>query len=297
MRQALLWEIAIAAQIEAEGAVTALLETVTGLTPAGYRKPEAPRCIISVYTPAARDQRVAWQRRLTAGLRALQASGFLPPGSRLTTRRLPPQNWAHSWKRHFRPIEIGPNLLVKPAWSRRRPRAGQKEIIINPGLSFGTGQHATTRYCLEQIASSRAIFPHGSLLDVGTGSGILAIAAARLGYDPVAAWDYDPMALKTAGENAARNHLKIRFARKDVLKIPPRSKTKYHLICANLSTDLLLGTGVALENRMAKGGRLVVAGILDREFPGLVEFYAALGLKLTRQRREKEWRSGMFRRE
>ena len=93
------------------------------------------------------------------------------------------EDWAESWKRHFHPIEIGKTLLVKPSWSKKRPAKNQAVVILDPGLSFGTGQHPTTSFCLHQIARGRKNgTPRPSFLDIGTGSGILAIAAAKLGY-------------------------------------------------------------------------------------------------------------------
>ena len=117
------------------------------------------------------------------------------------------ENWAESWKRHFKPIEIGGELLIKPSWSKRRAKKNQAVLILDPGLSFGTGQHPTTSFCLEQLVQHRTIKADQSFLDIGTGSGILALAAAKLGYSLVEAFDFDPEAVAIARTNARRNRV------------------------------------------------------------------------------------------
>ena len=121
--------------------------------------------------------------------------------------KVPPEDWAESWKRHFKPIEIGGDLLILPSWSKRKPKTGQAVVVLDPGLSFGTGQHATTSFCLNEIVKLRRSSKASelSLLDGGTGSGILAIAAAKLGYKPVEAFDFDPVSVRVARANATSN--------------------------------------------------------------------------------------------
>ena len=139
------------------------------------------------------------------------------------------EDWAESWKRHFKPIEIGDALLVKPSWSKRRPRKNQAVVILDPGLSFGTGQHPTTAFCLREIVRLKLAKERGrlarefktrhhadepsalqSFLDIGTGSGILAIAAAKLGYQPVHAFDFDAEAVRIARANARANRVQAK---------------------------------------------------------------------------------------
>ena len=128
-------------------------------------------------------------------------TGLTCPTGRLRIRKLDP-DWKESWKRHFKPMEIGDALLIKPSWSKKRARKSQKVIVLDPGLSFGTGQHATTSFCLDEIVRLKrsASSPRRlqSFLDIGTGSGILAIAAAKMGYAPIYAIDYDSDAVRIA---------------------------------------------------------------------------------------------------
>jgi ribosomal protein L11 methyltransferase len=204
------------------------------------------------------------------------------------------ENWAESWKRHFKPIEIGSKLLIKPTWSKRRPRANQAVVVLDPGLSFGTGQHPTTRFCLEQIVSFRRAEQRQAFLDIGTGSGILAIAAAKLGYLPVHGFDLDAAAVRIARANAAKNGVsrKIRLVKKDVSDQKPSGK--YDLICANLLADLLLTERKRIVGLLKPEGRLVLAGILKLQFHDVQGAYECAGLRLVASRGEDEWKSGAF---
>ena len=216
------------------------------------------------------------------------------------------EDWAESWKRHFKPLEIGDALLLKPSWEKRQPRKGQAVIILDPGLSFGTGHHATTGFCLRQLVEvrkgrgagreSRASAPALSLLDIGTGSGILAIAAAKLGYSPVRCFDFDPESVRVAKANAAQNdvaHL-VKPVRRDLTKLPPASATRYHVVCANLIYDLLIAERDRILSRLRPDGVLVLAGILQTQFAKVERAYRQAGLKLIATEVEKEWQSGAF---
>jgi len=213
---------------------------------------------------------------------------------RYSIRRLRHENWAESWKRHFRPIEIGSELLIKPGWSKHKPKPNQALVVIDPGLSFGTGQHPTTRFCLEQIVACRRPGKTQSFLDVGTGSGILAIAAAKLGYSPVHALEIDPAAVRIARANAAKNRVrdKMRIVQKDFTH--SKGSGKFDLICANLLSDVLLAERSRLLERLKPGGILVVAGILMLQFDAIQRAYEAAGLRLVASGTENEWRSGAF---
>ena len=206
------------------------------------------------------------------------------------------EDWAESWKRHFKPIEIGDALLVKPSWSKKRPRKNQAVVVLDPGLSFGTGQHPTTAFCLRELVRCGKIEARRSFLDIGTGSGILAIAAAKLGYSPVYAFDFDPEAVRVARANARANgvHKKLRIVRKDVTKLPIHPARQYDLICANLISTLLISERRRMVAQLRRGGTLVLAGILKSEFSQVRKIFAELGLKLAARKIENEWCSGSF---
>ena len=282
----------------AEEAVTAWLEARFGQVPSVYTDMATGLATVSVY-PEIRTRTVAAVRaEIRAALSELASAGLVVAPGRVGIRAVPARDWSESWKRHFRPIEVGPALLVKPTWNRRKPRRGQAVVVLDPGLSFGTGQHATTRFCLEQVAALRPSGATLSFLDVGTGSGILAIAAAKLGFTPVEGFDFDPDCVRIAGENAALNGVADGFHPflADITKVPRRSRTRYDLVCSNLIYDLLIAERERILARVADGGSLVLAGILKEQFPAVVAAYQEAGWRLVRSKVEKEWRSGLFRR-
>ena len=155
----------------AEEPAVALLERVTAEVPGVYADALTGEVTVSVYVPLVDAAVAPLRRRLREALRGASADtgiDFQPAVVRI--RRVPDRDWAESWKRHFRPIDLAGRLLVKPTWSRRKPRAGQGVILLDPGLSFGTGQHATTHFCLDQLVRLRDGDRRQSFLDAGTGS-------------------------------------------------------------------------------------------------------------------------------
>ena len=272
-----LYKVSVPIAPDAEEAAVSLLETVFGRPPCVETDLETNTSKVSVFLEQS------------PSLEMLK--GVLP---RFSVKKLAPQNWAESWKRHFKPLEIGSKLLIKPSWSRRKAKPGQRVIVLDPGLSFGTGQHPTTRFCLEQIVAFRNERLKQSFLDVGTGSGILALAAAKLGYSPVRAFDFDPAAVRIARANAVRNRVadRVRPACKDVTRA--KSDSRYDLICANLLADLLVSERGRLLAWLKPEGRLVLAGILRSQFRNVQAAYEAAGLHIISHDTQKEWKSGAF---
>ncbi len=316
MTQKPLLKISVTTTAEAEEAVGLVLERIFGQTPAVYANEKTKTSVVSVYETNFSVWTQANRRALTRELKNIKPAGLHLGGCKITTRRLARENWAESWKRHFKPIEIGAALLLRPSWIKRKPKPSQAVIVLDPGLSFGTGHHATTGFCLAELVRHRFGFrvsgfklnaPHQnskfkighsnlSFLDIGTGSGILAIAAAKLGYAPVSAFDFDPESVRVAKANARQNRVQHRVAlgRKDLTKLPQESARKYDFICANLISTLLLAERERIVNRLRPGGVLVLAGILKREFEAVRQAYEQAGLRFVTGRNEKEWRSGTF---
>ena len=233
--------------------------------------------------------------RLREELRHIAGFGLDLGPARIAIRKVAREDWRHSWKKHFKPFEVGRLLLVRPSWSQRKARPGQRVIVLDPGLSFGTGQHATTRYCLQAIAA--AATPHRpphSLLDIGTGTGILAIAAAKLGFKPVQAFDFDPVAVRVAKANAQRNRADCVIRRADLSRLPSGSRRKFDLICANLIDTVLIEHAQKIVNRLRPDGKLVLAGILPGQFGPVAKAYTALGLELVGTSIAQGWQSATF---
>ncbi|MBP8259608.1 MAG: 50S ribosomal protein L11 methyltransferase [Verrucomicrobia bacterium] len=290
------WRVGIEVAPEAEARAAAGLAGITGQAAAVEWRAGRPSIWVGNYLarlPAPAD---ALRRRLLELLAKLAKPGLASVPGRVRIRRLRRENWAESWRRHFRAFEVGDRLLIRPSWSRRRARPGQAAITLDPGLSFGTGHHPTTRFCLEQLARGRRRGQRQAFLDVGTGSGILALAAVRLGYRPVDAWDHDPAAVQIARANRQRNpsagHVRFRLA--DVRSAPFRKRGIYDMICANLEFGLLREEGQRIVSWLRPGGRLVMAGILRGQFAALQAACRQWGLRRAATRAEGEWRSGAW---
>jgi ribosomal protein L11 methyltransferase len=279
--------------------VAALLERIFETPPVIHTNVEKGHSLVTVYAKASVAALKRRQPDLLRGLAELRDAFGLDLGSAETlVRRVPREDWAESWKKHFKTIEVGSALLIKPSWSKQKCRPGQAAVVLDPGLSFGTGQHATTSFCLRQIVSQRRKTASGqSFLDAGCGSGILAIAAAKLGYAPVHAFDFDPVAVRIAQKNCRSNRVdqRIEVSRRDLTRLPLASRRRFDVICANLISDLLISERDKLLNRLAPGGTIILAGILESEFSKVRKAYEQAGLKLIRSKVEREWESGAFR--
>jgi ribosomal protein L11 methyltransferase len=293
-----LWHLAVRVSAEAEDATAELLGTLTGKPVTISRNADTQEATVSVYFERPEECSAPMRRALREGLSQLAPCGLAVGRGRISFRAVRREDWAESWKRHFPPMVIGRRLLVKPSWSRRDPVRGQAVVVLDPGLSFGTGQHPTTHFCLTQLAAARKPDTRQAFLDIGTGSGILAIAAAKLGYGPVHGFDFDPESVRVARENAARNGVSdvFRPSRRDLLKVVSPKNPRYDVVCANLLADLLLKERDKIMAYLRPGGRLVVAGILAREYGPIRRAYEQAGLRLVADRAQNEWRSGCFRR-
>lgn len=290
------WQISILTSREAEEAVLDLLNTITGQPASSYEDLETATCRVSVYLTRKPAVWPTLRRNLADGLDHIRASGLNPLPALLTLNVLGRKNWAESWKRHFKAMRLGKALLIRPTWSRARAVQGQAEVLLNPGLSFGTGQHPTTGFCLSQIVEARKR-ASGSFLDVGTGSGILAICACKLGFAPVLAFDNDPEAVRVAAENARKNRVikRIQLRRGDLANMSLKPRMKFDLVCGNLMANLLLEHRQRLVACVRPGGTLVLAGILATEFDPVKTAFEECGAKFVAGRTEKEWCSGAFR--
>lgn len=200
-----------------------------------------------------------------------------------------PRDWQRFWQRHFPVTRISRRLRIVPVWKRGRVRflCGVRDLLIHPGLSFGTGTHFTTRFCLERIDVLCGGRRPASLLDIGAGSGILAIAAAKLGVQRVAAIDHDAQALEQARENLRVNRVarRVRLAVADIAREPPPGR--FEVIVANLYGGLLLQCAPAIA--AACGRHLVLSGIREVEADAVAEGFEAQGFEETLRDGDGEW--------
>lgn len=197
------------------------------------------------------------------------------------------ESWTGFWKEQFHATAIGRRLVAVPAWEEV-PDDGRIPLRIDPRLSFGTGGHFTTRFCLEALEEAVEELRPESMLDAGAGSGILSIAAALLGVREVEGFDYDPASVERCGANAALNGLeegRIRFWRQDVREWRP--DRRWDVVCANILSGILVECAGTLW--AATGRRLALSGIREVEADEVASAFAALGAREIRRGGDGEW--------
>jgi len=261
----------------APGVVTDEHDLVTGTTlPAGRARVEA-----AVPATTALDVKAALARYLAA-LRDLH------PGLAAATIEetvVPALDWIDLARTHHRPVAVGRRLVIAPPWDV--PAAADREVlVIEPGMAFGTGQHATTRGCLVAIEEGVATGRVATALDVGTGSGVLAAALARLGVPRVVGLDLDRGALAAARANLDRNgarHVAL------VAGGPAAVRASFDLVVANLLADALVAEAAALTARVGRDGRLIVSGILAAQAAAVAGAYP--GWRVATAHAEDDWRT------
>jgi ribosomal protein L11 methyltransferase len=232
-----------------------------------------------------------WQQsQLQEYLKRLSSYDLYPLG--LETRRAAEEDWAEAWKEHFQPLKVTSRLVIRPPWGDYQAAADEVVIAIYPGMAFGTGRHPTTILCLKALEElmAQSILPVGSgawqVLDVGTGTGILALAAARLGAK-VLAIDVDPEAVAAALENVRLNALEEYIWVEDT----PLTKLRqqFPLILANLTALDLKQFAEALAGRLASGGTLIASGFLTEDLPVLLDRFANIGLQQAGLLTQEDW--------
>lgn len=201
------------------------------------------------------------------------------------------EDWANVWKAYYPVQMVGRRIVVVPAWRRHRRRGDRVVVRLDPGLAFGTGSHPTTRLCLE--AAEALIRPGYRVLDVGTGSGILSIAAARLGASFVAAVDLDPLAVHAARSNVRLNRLSRIIAVREgsvTEAVARRGHNRvFDVVLANVTARVNASLAPTLVGALASDGRLVASGILEENLDIVREAFSAEGLRFLTLMREGDW--------
>lgn len=221
---------------------------------------------------------------------------FLPASTavELSGRWQQHEDWTREWKRGLQPRKLSERVVVKPSWTEWEAQPGEVVIDLDPQMAFGTGEHATTRGCLRLLDS--ALRAGDRVLDVGSGSGILAIAAARLDAGEVVAIEHDPDANLNARENLERNgvagRVRIVEARADAGLL--RELGSFDLILANILSSVIRPLLPAFRGALASRGRLIVSGILQSEHPDVLRDAAAAGLRLVLVDEEEQWWSALL---
>ncbi len=262
---------------------------------------DSPTKTIKSYFPAdgALQDKIAAIEAYLAEL-AAGHPGFIPKPLSVTT--IKEEDWANNWKKNFRPSRIGQRMVIKPTWEEWDRADGSIVIEIDPGMAFGTGTHPTSGLCLETLEriffreppfdSNKALFPF-DILDVGTGSGILAIAAAKLGADHVVAIDIDRKAVMIAQENLALNRVEGIVSVSDA---PLREVAgNFAVVVANILAEDLVRMADDLVGKMRRGSILILSGILTDQEELVLSGFAPFPLALVETARKGEWSCITFR--
>ena len=231
---------------------------------------------------------------LEGELRALQAADTEELYGKLTLDRqtVAEADWAEIWKQYYKPFRAGKSLVVKPSWESYAAQPGDKVIEIDPGMAFGTGTHETTAMCMSFLDD--LICPGMKVLDVGTGSGILAMGAALLGAEAVTAIDIDPMAVKVARENVARGGLseKVSVYEGDLLSAAGQD---YDLCVANIIADVIMMLASPLKQHVKPGGLFICSGIIKERAEEVVLALENAGYIRLEHTLQGEWAAMVWR--
>ena len=284
------WELRVPASAETtdgltnflweQGALGVVEESTAGATP-----------ILRAFFAASTASAVL-RADLRTYLDALRELGFSVVGE-ASLAPLADANWAEAWREHFRPLRVGAGLLVAPSWDVP-PADGRVTIVLDPGRAFGTGHHGTTRGCLEAIETLLDVARPATGLDLGTGSGILAIAAARLGVPEVLACDTDPDAVAAALANAGRNGVAGRV-RTVVADAAALATAPAPVVLANLLASAHRALASVYRRLVEGGGALVLGGLLDAEADDVVTGLAGHGFRREAARSLEGWTSVILR--
>ena len=294
-------ELAIDADIEAVEAVSEIFGRAapggTSVEPAfelvdeglGARVDPSRPATVRAYLPA-RDGEAADRAAASVAeaLGHLQAFGLRPIGE-LRTRVVHEADWAEAWKAFFPVLRIGRRIVIRPTWRRHRRAPGDVVLALDPGMAFGTGLHPTTRLCLaalEALADQGAVADR-SVLDVGCGSGILAIAAVRLGAASALGVDTDPIAIEATVANARRNAVARRLRAR--LGSLPSAGGPFDLVLANLIAGVLVPLAPLLRDELRPGGRLLASGIFVNREADVRDALQAAGLAVGTRHVEGDW--------
>jgi ribosomal protein L11 methyltransferase len=284
------WDLAISAPEAIEEALANFLWELGALGVVGEQAPGQESRLRAFFPPDTAASIGARVEDYVAGLRAL---GFPAPPAPVLSR-LADMDWGEAWRAHFRPLPVGRRLLIAPPWEAT-PTSKRVLIVIDPGRAFGTGHHATTAGCLESLEDIVERDAPCAVIDLGTGSGILAIAATRLGVPTVLAVDDDPDALVCAAANASLNGVsdRVRLLQGDAAAVDAEP---VGLVLANLLSAAHLRLGPAYARYVSPGGGLVLGGILDAEASAVSGAVAAHGFVPAGTHSSEGWSTVVMRR-
>ena len=243
--------------------------------------------LVHAYFPAETTSRETIES-LRARLAALTPEwlGFDAGKRALEIANVREEDWAENWKKYYKPFRVGRHLVVRPVWEKYEPQAGDKIISIDPGMAFGNGTHETTSMCLGLVEDY--IKPGYEVLDVGTGSGILAIASVLMGAQSALGVDLDPVAVRVANENIERNGLSDRV-HAQVGDLVKGIDTQADVVFANIIADAVIMLSRAVRAHMKPGGVFICSGIILEREQDVLDALSEAGFTVDRIEHRGEW--------
>ncbi len=205
----------------------------------------------------------------------------------LATQWVAEEDWANAWKQFYTVLHVGERIVIRPRWQAYTPKPDEIVIALDPGMAFGTGTHPTTQLCLEALEGLPVAGTQ--VLDVGTGSAILAIAAAKLGAAHVAALDTDPVAVAAARDNVAQAGLDDSISVHQGSLPLPDSPSTYDIVLANITAWTLCTLAAELRAALAPRSRLLACGIIDQKADEVIAAFAAVGLEVLGRQEASDW--------
>lgn len=262
---------------------------ISGIQMATWAK-ENSRTVVYSQHLQSRAEAVSLKKSLSGVFKDIPACK--PP--KIHIKPVKQEDWSETWKRYFHVMRCGKHIVVRPTWEKYSPKPGDVVIDMDPGMAFGSGHHGTTRSCLAFIEECAGTLKRGRILDIGCGSGILAIAASKSGCADVTAIDNDPDAIRVAEENIELNGLKgsIKCSTADLETFKPGRK--YDVVAANILAEVLERFAVKIDRLVKPDGRLILSGVLIKQYDGVRRIFGKLGYRQKKAIVDREWKSGLF---
>lgn len=272
------WLVIEAAWDDAPDDWSARLELFRSFGIEGTEQQDDPPLLRAYTSPRIDDEKLSGLKN------ALEQSG-----AAVSRYEIEEKDWSEIWKEQFKPFPIGDRFWIRPSWDESGDPGDRHVIVIDPGQAFGTGDHPTTRMCMELL---EAIPPADTLLDIGCGTGILSIAAAKLGWKSIQAVDIDEAAIECSEQNASRNDVQFEIALS--MRVPEFGRAAYQLVVSNIISSTIIDLAPAVAPKVAKGGHWIVSGIIEGNWPEVRSTIEGLGLSLVDEKRELEWVAATF---